>query len=215
MPQRRTIGNYAAAVVLSPVLYSVRLWGDGPFPARYSIASPPLRPARMPTPTPSLGEQLLGQWQRVAGLPFGKRVFSWMVGRKAPYTQSVGGVFADIRLGFARVELRDRRAIRNHLSSIHAVALVNVAEMTSGVALMTALPTGVRGIVTSLSIVYLKKARGTLTCTTTTHAPATITVPTPFDVVADITDGSGDLVAQATVQWTLSPVPTKTSQPTS
>ena len=169
----------------------------------------------MSHPAPSLGEQLLSHWQRVAGLPLGKRLFSWMVGRKAPYTQTVGGVFADLRPGFARVELRDRRAIRNHLSSIHAVALVNVAEMTSGVALMTALPAGVRGIVTSLSIVYHKKARGTLTCTTTTHAPDDVVAPIPFDVVADITDRAGDLVARATVQWTLSPTPAKTLQPAS
>jgi acyl-coenzyme A thioesterase PaaI-like protein len=168
----------------------------------------------MPQPAPPLGEQLLHQWQRIAGLPFGKRFFSWMVGRKAPYTQTVGGVFVDLRPGFASVELRDRRAIRNHLSSIHAVALVNVAEMTSGVALMTALPAGVRGIVTSLSIEYLKKARGRLICTTATHAPDRVVAPIPFDVVADITDSAGDLVARATVQWTLSPTPAKTLQPT-
>jgi len=164
---------------------------------------------------PSLGDQLLGQWQRVAKLPFGKRFFSWMVGRRAPYTGSVGGVYTEIRPGFASVVLRDRRAVRNHLSSVHAVALVNLAEMTSGVALMTALPTGIRGIVTSLSIVYHKKARGTLTCTTTTHAPGDVVAPTSFDVFADVTDTAGDLVARATVQWTLSPVPAKPPQPSS
>jgi acyl-coenzyme A thioesterase PaaI-like protein len=169
----------------------------------------------MPHLAPSLGDQLLEQWQRVAGLPFGKRLFSWMVGRKAPYTGSVGGVYTELRAGYARVELRDRHAVRNHLSSVHAVALVNLAEMTSGVALMTALPLGVRGIVTALSIVYHKKARGTLICTTTTHAPGDVVTSTPFDVFADVTDAAGDLVARATVQWTLSPVPAKTFPPLS
>ena len=154
---------------------------------------------------PSPGRQLLAQWQRLSHLPFGKRLFSWVVGRTAPYTGTVGGVFTDIRPGYARVELRDRRAIRNHLASIHAVALVNLAEMTSGVALMTALPTGVRGIVTGLSIEYVKKARGTLVATTIADAPATVTEPMTHEVIATITDDKGDVVAVCKVQWKLSP----------
>ncbi len=154
---------------------------------------------------PSPGRQLLLQWERLSRLPLGHRLFSWVVGRTAPYTGSVGGVFTDIRPGFARVELRDRRAIRNHLASIHAVALVNVAEMTSGVALMTALPEGVRGIVTGLSIDYLKKARGTLVAVTTAAAPAAVDAPVTHEVTCDITDTAGDLVARCVVHWRLSP----------
>jgi len=154
---------------------------------------------------PSPGRQLLAQWQRLSHVPFGKRLFSWVVGRTAPYTGSVGGVFTEIRPGYARVELRDRRAIRNHLASIHAVALVNLAEMTSGVALMTALPAGVRGIVTGLSIEYLKKARGTLVATTTADAPLVVTETMTHEAIATIADSDGDVVAVCKVQWKLSP----------
>lgn len=158
----------------------------------------------------SPGSLLLSRWRRLSPLPFGKRLFSWSVGRTAPYTGTVGGLYTDVRPGFARVELRDRKAVRNHLASIHAVALVNLAEMTSGVALMTALPAEVRGILTGLSIAYLKKARGPLVCTTTAMAPATVTEPITHDVVAEIADAAGDVVARCTVHWRLSP-PTATS----
>jgi len=154
---------------------------------------------------PSPGGQLLRTWQRVSPLPFGKRLFSWAVGRTAPYTGSVGGVYTDVRPGYARVELADRRAVRNHLASVHAVALVNLAEMTSGVALLTALPPGVRGIVTGLSIEYVKKARGRLVCETHAHAPTALTTSMTHDVGATITDVAGDVVARATVHWRLSP----------
>lgn len=148
---------------------------------------------------------MLSAWQRLAPWPFGKRLFSWFIGRTAPYTGTVGGRYTDVRPGYARVELRDRRLVRNHLASIHAVALVNLAEMTSGVALLTALPPGVRGIVTGLSITYVKKARGTLVCETHATPPAAVTRTLAHEVIATITDRAGDVVATCTVQWRLSP----------
>ncbi len=154
---------------------------------------------------PSPGRQLLLQWGRLSRLPLGNRLFTWVVGRTAPYTGTIGGVFTEIRPGYARVELRDRRAIRNHLASIHAVALVNLAEMTSGVALLTALPDGVRGIVTGLSIEYVKKARGTLVATSAAHAPSAVSKPITHDVTCEIADAAGDVVARCIVHWRLSP----------
>lgn len=163
----------------------------------------------MPRANPSPGRQLLANWSRLQALPFGKRLFSWAVGRTAPYTGTVGGVYTDVRPGYARVEMADRRRVRNHLASVHAVALVNLAEMTSGVALMTALPPGVRGIVTGLSIEYRKKARGRLVCETTAAVPPAVAAglaeSITHDVHATITDAAGDIVAVATVHWRLSP----------
>ncbi len=159
----------------------------------------------MPNTVSSPGQTLLRQWQRLSALPFGPRLFSWMVGRSARYTGSIGAVFQEIRAGYARAELRDRPAVRNHLASVHAVALVNLAEMTSGVALLTALPPGVRGIVTGLHVAYVKKARGTLVATTTVTAPTQLESTIDFDVTASIMDASGDVVATCEVRWRLSP----------
>jgi acyl-coenzyme A thioesterase PaaI-like protein len=148
---------------------------------------------------------MLSAWQRLASWPFGPRIFSWFVGRIAPYTGTVGGRYVEVHAGYARVELRDRRAVRNHLASVHAIALVNLAEMTSGVALLTALPPDVRGIVTGLSIEYHKKARGLLTCETRAEAPSAVHESMTHAVQATITDREGDVVATCTVHWRLSP----------
>jgi acyl-coenzyme A thioesterase PaaI-like protein len=104
--------------------------------------------------------------------------------------------------GHAEIEIPDRRANRQHLGSIHAIALMNVAEQASGLALLTGLPDGIRGIVTQISMQYLKKARGTILAVSRTTPPA-VTGDIEFDVIADCLDRSGDVVARATVRWRL------------
>jgi acyl-coenzyme A thioesterase PaaI-like protein len=141
-------------------------------------------------------------WKRLSRVPFGRAIFSRMIGRIAPYTGSVGARVETLSPGHSVWTMRDRRRVRNHLRSVHAVALVNLAEVTSGTAMLTALPPGIRGIVTGLSIQYLKKARGTLTAECRCQVPS-INGETRYDVRAEVRDESGDVVAVATVNWLL------------
>ena len=144
-------------------------------------------------------------WRRFSALPGGKWLFSRMVWFMVPYTATIGANIQELRPGYARVTLRDRRKVRNHLNSIHALALGNLGEMTSGMAAMLALPAGVRSIVTGMEIEYLKKARGTLTAESRPEVPQVVMEPTEMTVHCEIRDDAGDVVAKTRVHWRLAP----------
>jgi acyl-coenzyme A thioesterase PaaI-like protein len=159
----------------------------------------------MATSNAAPGAMLLQWWRRLSPLPGGKAAFSVIVGRTAPYTATIGARCEELRPGYSRWTMRDRRAVRNHLRSVHAVALVNLAEVASGTAMLVALPPGVRGIVTGLEIEYLKKARGRLVAECECAVGA-VTAQRTIPVEAVVRDAAGDAVARATVRWLVSPV---------
>ena len=150
----------------------------------------------------SHGARLLDAWRRLSGRPGGRWLFSRFVGRMAPYTGTMKALVLELEPGRAVVQLRDRKAVRNHLRSIHAIALANLGELSSGLAAAAAMPPGVRGIPTAITIEYLRKARGTLTASGIADIPE-ISEPTTADVHADIRDAAGETVATVRVRWTL------------
>jgi len=152
----------------------------------------------------SVGSLLLRLWQRLRPLPGGTWLFSRVFGWRVPYSGSVRPHIRVLTPGHAEIEIPDRRANRQHLGSVHAIALLNVAEQASGLALLTGLPDGVRGIVTQISMQYFKKARGMIRAVSRVEVPV-VTGDTEFDVCADCFDGGGALVARATVRWRLGP----------
>ncbi|HEX2253179.1 MAG TPA: DUF4442 domain-containing protein [Thermoanaerobaculia bacterium] len=148
------------------------------------------------------GPRLRRAWQRLAPLPGGKWAFSRLVGWLAPYSGSIRARVEELAPGFCRASLRERRALRNPFRSIHAVALLNLAELASGLATLFALPDDARGIITALHIEYARKARGTITAECRTEPPADAP-PEPVEHLAEVTltDAAGEVVAVAHATW--------------
>lgn len=152
------------------------------------------------------GAKILRLWQRLAPWPGGRWFFSRVLGQWVPYTGSISARICELRPGYARVELRDRRRVRNHLNSIHAIALANLGEMTSGLAMLTGLPPHARGIAVKITTEYFKKARGRLVAETRCEVPQVWGEDMELEVQADIRDRDGDVVARTTACWRLGPV---------
>lgn len=150
-------------------------------------------------------DQLLSLWRRLAPLPGGRRLFGWLLARGIPYSGSIGARVRLLEPGHCILLLRDRRAVRNHLRSIHAVAITNAGELASGLAMTTALPAGTRAIVTKLSTDYLKKARGTIVVECRVTDVPHPKVPMDVKVEAVLTDGAGEVVAKVQANWLVAP----------
>ena len=158
----------------------------------------------MPRSLASPGRSLRDAWRRLRPLPGGRTLFSLGLGRLVPYSGSIGARVELLEAGHARVTLRERRAVRNHLRSVHAVALVNLMELASGLSMLAGLPDELRAIVLRLEVDFVKKARGRLTaecrCTPPQAAEEQEVWLEPV-----VTDATGDVVARGRVQWLVRP----------
>lgn len=146
--------------------------------------------------------RLLALWRRLRRWPAGRWLFGRLLARITPYSASVHPEVCELAPGRAIIAMRDRRAVRNPFASVHAVALANLGELASGLALMTAVPEAVRAIVTGIGVTFSKKARGRLVATADVRLPP-VGGPTDHVVEAAITDAAGDEVARVRVTWRL------------
>ena len=161
----------------------------------------------LPKPQPGGGRNLLRRaWDLLSGVPGGRMLFSRLVGRMAPYTGSIHATVTVLRAGYAEVEMHDRRGVRNHLDSIHAIALANLAELAGNLALAYSLPDDARFIVSGLEIEYMKKARGRITAIGEPPIPRTA-ARAQYDVPVTLRDTSGDEVARAVLHSLVGPKP--------
>lgn len=151
----------------------------------------------------SAAARLLQWWDRLQGKPGGRWLFARILGAGIPYTGTIKPHVLLVEPGHAVVQLKDRRRVRNHLNSIHALAVANVGELTTGLAVTAALPLDVRFILLSLHVDFLKKARGTLTCECRCTVPE-VTEPVDVQATSQVHDAQGELVAQTTATWRMS-----------
>jgi len=144
---------------------------------------------------------ILRWWRRLAALPAGSILFSLFLGWYAPYSGSIKSRVEVLQPGFSRVSLRDRWRVRNHLKSIHAIALINLGEITTGLAVLTTLGGNMRGIVLGLQAEYLKKARGKLTASASFELPEMGDDNITCEAKTEIIDETGDVVAIVRATW--------------
>jgi uncharacterized protein (TIGR00369 family) len=147
---------------------------------------------------------LLDMWRRLGTSPEGRAQFSAVIAKVAPYSGTIRPLVLELEPGACSIQIDDRPEIQNHVSSIHAAALMNLAELSGSLAMVASLPEDARAIVLAMEIAFLKKARGTLT------SEAICPVPShnerkEYEARITIRDAEGDEVATASLRLLVGP----------
>ncbi|GAA2822766.1 hotdog fold domain-containing protein [Kribbella solani] len=145
-----------------------------------------------------MGSQVLGLWERLRGVPGGEWVFSWGFAWKAPYFRSVRPRFVQVGANYAALTVRKRRAVLNHLGTVHAIAVCNGLEAAMGALAEATVPPGKRWLPKGMEVAYLAKSTSDLTCTAETDPDAWEAGPdVPVRVRATRADGT--VVVEGTI----------------
>ena len=149
---------------------------------------------------------LLSMYRRITRWPAGHWLFSRAVCLTAPYFSTIAPRFSSLEPGRCEVRIRDRRRVHNHIGTVHAIALCNLAELAAGVMTDASLPASTRWIPKGMTVEYLKKAKGTLHGVATPDQPLVESdrgYDLPVSVV--VTDGAGEAVFRARIDMWVSP----------
>jgi acyl-coenzyme A thioesterase PaaI-like protein len=151
---------------------------------------------------------VLALYERFARLPGGRRLFSFIVSRKAPYFATIRPLIEELREGHCRVSMRKRRAVHNHIGTVHAIACCNLCEIAAGTMIEASLPRHLRWIPKGMTVRYLRKAETDL------HAVVELPMAVlsrPGDVVmpVQVRDRTGQVVVEADITMYVSERPAR------
>jgi acyl-coenzyme A thioesterase PaaI-like protein len=153
-----------------------------------------------------MSASVLSLYRRITRWPAGHWIFSRLVCFRAPYFATIAPRFVALAPGRCEVRIRDRRRVHNHIGTVHAIALCNLAELSAGVMTDATIPADMRWIPKGMTVEYLKKAVGTM------HGIATPELATPvpdggheWPVRVEVVDSADETVFRARVLMWVSP----------
>ena len=107
---------------------------------------------------------VISLWNTARRLPWGDRLFSRVFAFRAPYFGSIRPRFTVIEPNHAELVIPKRRAVQNHLGTVHAIALCNGLEAAMGALAEASIPSSKRWIPKGMDVSYTAKAVSDITC---------------------------------------------------
>lgn len=148
---------------------------------------------------------MLALYRRLSRYPAGRWLFTRAVCLRAPYFGSIHPRFDRLEPGLAEAHITRRRSVQNHIGTIHAIALCNLAELVAGVGIEATITPDRRWIPKGMQVHYLAK------CRLAAHARARINLPEEIGagvdciVPVEIFDQDGIKVAHADINMWVTP----------
>jgi acyl-coenzyme A thioesterase PaaI-like protein len=115
--------------------------------------------------------QVLTLWRKTQGIPVvGPWAFSFAFGQKAPYFATIRPRFTVLEPNHAELVIPKRRRVKNHIGTVHAIALCNGLEAAMGALAEATIPKDKRWIPKGMEVTYTAKATSDITCVAETDA---------------------------------------------
>lgn len=144
-------------------------------------------------------------WQRVSSAPAGRWAFSKLLCAKAPYFGSISPRFEVLQPERCEITVRKHRAVLNHLGTVHAIALCNMAELAGGMMTEVTVPSTHRWIPKGMTVEYLKKAGSDVRAIAKPVASGNWAVPGEYEVDVEVVDRDEQPVFKAVITMWVSP----------
>ncbi len=148
---------------------------------------------------------LLSIWQRMASKSAGKWAFSRLLCLKAPYFGSIRPRFEELRPEYCAVRIRKRRAVLNHIGTVHAIAMCNMAELAAGTMTEVTIPSTHRWIPKGMTVKYLKVATSDLVAVATPQSAMDWSAPREYPVNVVVRNQQAEPVFEALISMWVSP----------
>jgi acyl-coenzyme A thioesterase PaaI-like protein len=149
---------------------------------------------------------VLSLYRQLTRWPGGAWIFSRIICLKAPYFATIAPRFVALEPGRCEVCIRDRRRVHNHIGTVHAIALCNLAELSAGVMTDATIPAGMRWIPKGMTVEYLAKAVGTMHAEAVPERAAVESASGyEWPVAVRVSDSAGQLVFRARIAMWVSP----------
>lgn len=149
--------------------------------------------------------KVLALYRKLTRYPAGHWLFTRIICMKAPYFGSMSPRFDRLDVGVAEAHVKRHRKVQNHIGTIHAIALCNLAELVAGVGIEATITADRRWIPKGMTVQYLAK------CKHEAHAKARIVIPQAIGngvdciVPVEIFDRDGTKVAHADINMWVTP----------
>ncbi len=106
----------------------------------------------------------LSTYRKLNWLPFGKKIFSLVVSRVAPYFATISPTITELVPNQCTCMIKKRKKVFNHIKTVHVIAICNGLEMAMGVMAEASIPANLRWIPKGMTVNYTAKAGSDIRC---------------------------------------------------
>lgn len=142
---------------------------------------------------------ILAYWRRLQAKPGGRWLFARAVCLRAPYFSTIAPRVQRLEPGICDTSLTKRRRLHNHIGTVHAIAMCNLAELAAGLMAEATVKPDWRWIPKGMRVAYLAKAGSDLTARAQPAATATLDDGVNYDVEVSVFDTQDVEVMHATI----------------